>query len=321
MEVQLEDAKEESKYFQPVSISEVKLWNQDIKKEVEMVKKEQKNAMNNPVAPKREHMAELKTKAEEIKRLKQAVEDLRKESDATIKQNKKRIREKENQVLSAKNNMNQLIDRLEECNKRHKVNLHKVNNNERIIKLGLYDNKGISESQMNLSYTGPKAASIRGSHSQYRASNYSQYQKGSKYKRDLSAVNTRNVGRKYGKNFNSNYLNNSTSETDNHYGASSRKKPNKLKSIKNNSSVIYGKDKSSKLEINHKKADASMGDIKIADQRGKRESDNIKAHRDRKDSKDERVPSAKDTPESKELGELKGIKVGKKKKIETSVKL
>lgn len=112
--------------------------------------------------------------------------------------NKDLIREKENEVIAAKNEMNKLVDRLEELNKFHRVNLHKFNQNERVIKYGLYDARGVSESQMNISYA-EKSASVRGALSQVRTSQYNNYQDRAEHKRDRSAVNTRNVGKKYGK--------------------------------------------------------------------------------------------------------------------------
>lgn len=300
----------------------------EVEQKISEMWKQKEVDIKNAASQKKDNINELKAKSEEIKKLKQSIEAAKAEAKASSKKNKEMIREKENQVLSAKNNMNKLIDKLEELNKQYKVNLHKLNQNERSIKYGLYDQRVGSESQLSVSFTGNKTGALRGSHSQYRDSQYSKYQRGaSNYKRDMSAVSTRNVGRKHGKNFTSSNLNSSVSDADKTYGAnSSGRKVNKLKSIKNNSSVVYGTDPKTQLDLKQSK-DSTMPDIKLSNQKTKTktESDNIKAHRDmdEKNIRETKLPPAKDASPSKDeqLGQLKGLKVTNKKKIETSVKL
>lgn len=363
LEVELDDFKEEQRVQQHVSDGELKVWNEKIRKKKEIVRVEEElaekrkekaqsfakeNVKLTQQLQKIEPISDPRVTANEMRKVRDAIEAAKKQLKLTTKKNKETIREKENQVLSAKNEMNKLVDRLEELNKLHRVHLHKYNQNERIIKYGLYDTKGVSESQLDITY-GSKSASTRGALSQIRTSQYEHYQDKTGYRRDRSVVNTRNVGKKFGKNFDSNYLNSSVESKEQlgNVTLSNQTSTNKLKNIKkmknkNNASVVYGNETKDKIEVNKKpNNDISLGNIKVPELQPKREADNIKAHRDldekkpepskdkpvakdnknkQKENKDhEKTEESQDTG-SKELGQLKGLKMAKKK-IETSVKL
>jgi hypothetical protein len=363
LEVGLEDFKEEQRVQQHVSDGELKVWNEKIRKKKEIIKVEEElaekrkekaqsfakeNVKLTQQLQKIEPISDPKVTANELRKIRDGIEAAKKQFKLTTKKNKEAIREKENQVLAAKNEMNKLVDRLEELNKLHRVSLHKYNQNERIIKYGLYDTKGVSESQLDITY-GSKSASTRGALSQVRSSQYANYQDKTGYRRDRSAVNTRNVGKKFGKNFDSNYLNSSieSKEQFTKGALSNQTSTNKLKNIKkmknkNNVSVVYGNEAKDKIEVNKKpNQDISLGNIKVPELQPKREADNIKAHRDldekkndvskekpvtkdaktkQKDTKDDKRTEESQDTGSKELGQLKGLKTGQKK-IETSVKL
>ena len=68
---------------------------------------------------------DVKPNGNEIRKLHDTIIQTKKQITATTKKNREKIREKENEVLGAKNEMNMLVDQLEELNKQYRVNLHK----------------------------------------------------------------------------------------------------------------------------------------------------------------------------------------------------
>lgn len=140
LEVELDDFKEENKIQQHVGDDDLKVWNDKIRKKKEMV------GVENELVDKRkqkiqnfekEHqklkeelskidtVGEIKPNGNEIKKLHEAIDNAKKQINVNSKKNRELIREKENEVLSAKNEMNMLVDKLEEINKQYRVNLHK----------------------------------------------------------------------------------------------------------------------------------------------------------------------------------------------------
>lgn len=319
LEVELEDFKDEQKLVQPVSDSELKIWDEKIRKKREIIdvekeladKRKQKaenfkreNASLSQKIQKMDNVGAPKPTGNELKKLQTNVEQLKKEAKAVTKKNKEILREKENEVLKAKNEMNQLIDKLEEVNKKNRVSSHKATQNERIIKYGLYEVRGGSESQMNISYDS-RMMNLRGSKSQYRKSNYQRDMV--KSNRDRSAINPRNLNKSYhvgAKNLNS--------SIDSKTGKKIASK-NRL-NIKNKAAAAYGttevtEKKSGKVPKNP--VSPAVKDVKPKQDQS--ESDNIKAH----------LKGNQPSPKSseKKLADLKAPATGQRQKIETSVKL
>jgi hypothetical protein len=301
LEVELEDFKEETRIQQPVSDGELKVWNEKIKRKSELLRTEQelvekrkekverfsrKNDEMQQILSKVDGMGEPKVTGSEIKKLRENIDEMKKEVMATKQKNKNIIREKENQLLSAKNDMNGLIDRLEEVNKIYRVNLHKHAHNERVIKNNLFGNRVFSESQMAAIGFGSSSTSNRLHRSQYRESYYEAHIKNAPSKRDRSVAYTRNIVGKAAFINNGSYLNNSidSKEAIKRYKLSNRTNSNKFKNMKKNvkevnSSVLYGSDSQQKLEVSDKlNADISAGNIKLKNEKLKTEADNIKAH-------------------------------------------
>lgn len=326
LEVELEDFKEENRVQQHVNDSELKVWNEKIRKKKEILEVEQE--LVDKRKQKIEHLEQQNTKlkdqlskidvnetpktsADELRRLRDEIQKAKKEAKVVAKKNKEKIQQKEQEVAEAKYDMNKLVDQLEELNKQYRVNLHKCNQNDRVIKYGLYKN----DSQINLMYGTKTSSSRKGVHSQYRSSNYGNYKKNSMRRRDLSAIQDRKVGKIHGSRFNMSKVNSSMeSDSSRMYanGFRNNVSTNKLKAAKLNSktnaSVVYGNDPKDKMEVGPAKADRSVNDIKLTDTNSKNEASNIKAHTEA-DAK------------NNNLGELKGLKTTQKKKIETSVKL
>lgn len=140
LEVELDDFKEENKVQQHVADDELKVWNEKIRKKKEMVDVEtelidkRKQKIQNfekehqklkEELSKIDIVGDIKPNGNEIRKLHDAIETAKKQMIVSSKKNRELIREKENEVLSAKNEMNMLVDKLEEINKQYRVNLHK----------------------------------------------------------------------------------------------------------------------------------------------------------------------------------------------------
>jgi hypothetical protein len=140
LEVELDDYKEENKYQQHVGDGELKVWNEKIKKKKELVDAEtelvDKRKIQIEIFEKDfekwkevliriDKVTDVKPNGSEIKKLRGTIDQTKKQITTTTKKNREKIREKENEVLGAKNEMNMLVDQLEELNKQYRVNLHK----------------------------------------------------------------------------------------------------------------------------------------------------------------------------------------------------
>lgn len=173
---------------------------------------------------------------------------------------------------------------MDELNKLYRINLHKINQNERKIKYGLFDRKEASASQLGVIH-GNKLVSFRSAKSQVKESYANKFQRNTFKRRDLSAVNSRGFGSKaYGTNLNSSYINSSMDTSSSRiYGLANNRSSNQQKNIKNTKKM-------------------------------RKEPNNINI----KKAVEESTTSKQD---NSELRELKGLKIGEKKKIETSVNL
>jgi len=217
----------------------------------------------------------------EVDKVKREIEEIQKQIEVQKKKNRDIQKKKETEGKSAKLETKQLNNKLDEINKIYRINLHKISENERRIKFGIFDKRGVSTSQININSN--KISSLRGSKSQVRQSNLDRFRKSSVGRRDLSAANNRfKQSPVYGgANMNSSYINSSMeTSTSNVYGLKTQKSKKKLKDVK--------------TPI-------------------KRELSNLKIN--------QTVDEVKPTQENTELRELKGLKIGQKKTIETSVNL
>jgi hypothetical protein len=75
-----------------------------------------------------------------------------------VKKNKEKLKEKEEQVMTSKLELQELTDQLSELNKQHRVNQYRLSQLDRTLKYNLYDpNRSMVESQLNLSHHGAKS--------------------------------------------------------------------------------------------------------------------------------------------------------------------
>jgi len=343
LEVELEDFKEENKIQQPVRDSELKVWNEKIRKKREIVKTEQelfdkRKEKSEMFAQKIQELkqklqkvettSEPKMSEDEKRKIKDQIEVRKKEIKMMKQKNKQIIKEKETHLQSSKKEMNDLIDQLEEINKTFKVKQHKINIIDRKVKYGISGGRDSSENQLRQSYAS-KITSNRANRSQYRVSQYDKSNPGAAYQRDLSAVNSRMIGKNYKKKFKNNSLNSSvdSKEAMKRNNSTNKVPGNKLKSMRknvkeNNASVVYGNNPSKMLdEGKGHKADISVGNIDIKDQKPRKEADNLKAHLTDSKYKVFNIVEKNEKPIEKDLGKLKGLKTAQKQKIETSVNL
>ena len=359
LEIELDDFKEESKISQPVNDSELRVWNDKIHKKQELVNAEQDNEKKNKenfdkIQKENEklhgdlgnidNLSNPKLSGNELKKVREGIEIAERNIKICSKKNKDLIREKENEVLTSKNELNLLIDKVGELNKIYRINQYRYSQNDRIIKYNLYEVRGESDSHLDLTYNS-KTGSSRGVMNKNRGHHLSGKENFTS-KRERSAINTRNPNKK-DPNFNSGYLNNSDiSGGIGRYQGNSKNQGNRFKTMKKmnekvNSSMTYGDKSKNKIDLIGSKQDMTLDNIKIEKNQDKKKfKDTTKYDKKSKDTINEKnkineAPKENleededdfgeyeskhskknsEIKETKELHEVKGLKVGQKKKI------
>lgn len=194
--------------YQAVSnYNELKVWNEKIRRKKEIlegiekdIKKREKakeiNEKNTELKSKLEvsrAMNKPKVTAAEMKKVREAIEAEKRSSKIVIKKNKDKYREKENEVLQAKHQLNLLTTQLGEINKMFRVSQYRESQYARTLKYNLYDRaRGNSESQLNISNS---RGNVRG------PGNYHQY--ANRGRKERSVANMRGSNQKFDR-----YMNN-----------------------------------------------------------------------------------------------------------------